>query len=258
MFRWFVRIIRGWIGRLFSRIEDPQATLEQLMRDMQAKVPKLRMAVAQAYANKRLAEQDYKEAEEEMAKLERQIPQAVQGGEATKQAALMLISRKKQLQQQLTDKKMQLDITTQQAEQAQTMLNDYIHEMDAKFTEIRGLIARHKQAEVLESYAKLKQAFEVGDDSQVLDEVSRRINERVARAQGMVDVISNEPTAQLEQVRRASLKTEAEQEYEEYARQLGLLGANSSGGDSQKSLQPAQEQQKPETQLQPPTETIRR
>lgn len=258
MFRWFIRIIRGWMGRLFSRIEDPQATLEQLMRDMQAKVPKLRMAVAQAYANKRLAEQDYKEAEEELARIERQIPQAVQGGEPTKQAALMLISRKKQLQQQLQDKKMQLDITTQQAEQAQTMLNDYLHEMDAKFTEIRGLIARHKQAEVLESYAKLKQAFEVGDDSQVLDEVSRRINERIARAQGMVDVISNEPTAQLEQVRRASLKTEAEQEYEEYARQLGLVSANSGGGDSQKSLQPAQEQQKPETQLQPPTETIRR
>ncbi|MCS6862444.1 MAG: hypothetical protein NZT92_19250, partial [Abditibacteriales bacterium] len=138
-------------------------------------------------------------------------------------------------------------------------LNDYLHEMDAKFTEIRGLIAKHKQAEVLESYAKLKQAFEVGDDSQVLDEVTRRINERIARAQGMVDVISNEPAAQLEQVRRASLKTEAEQEYEEYARQLGLLGANT-GGDSQKSLQPAQERykDKDETQQQPPTETIRR
>jgi phage shock protein A len=258
VFRWFVRIVRGWLGRLFSKIEDPQATLEQLMRDMQAKVPKLRMAVAQAYANKRLAEQDYKESEEELARIERQIPEAVKGGEATKQAALMLIGRKKQLQQQLQDKKMQLDITTQQAEQAQTMLNDYIHEMDAKFTEIRGLIARHKQAEVLESYAKLKQAFEIGDDSQVLDEVSRRINERVARAQGMVDVISNEPTAQLEQVRRASLKSETEVEYEEYARQLGIMASNTGGnaGDSEKTLRPTQRQT--DDNSQPPTETIRR
>lgn len=124
---------------------EAESELELMMRMMQAKVPKLRMEVAQAYANKRLAEQDYKATREELGRIKRQIPQAVKGGETTKQAALMLKARKKQLETQLHDKKTQLDMATQQAEQAQKTLNDYILEMDAKFTEIRERLAHLKR-----------------------------------------------------------------------------------------------------------------
>jgi phage shock protein A len=249
VFSWFVRIVRGFFGKLFSSIEDPEATLQQLMRDMHNKVPKLRMAVAQAYANRRLAEQDLKETESELTRIERQIPEAIKGGDRTREAALLLISRKKQLQQQLGDKQNHMELTTAQAEKAQELLNDFQSEMDGKFTHIRGLIAKHKQIAVQEEYAKVMQAFEVGDDSHVLEDVERRITERAARAQGMVDVISNEPGAQLREVQKSSRRIEAEQEYEEYARQLGLMPAATDESGASKVLQPAQ-QEPPQPQQQ--------
>jgi phage shock protein A len=167
---------------LFSKRDEPQKMIEQLMRDAQKHVPKLSLAVAQAYANRRLVEQEYQCIGEELERLDFQISEAVkEGGEAAKQVAITFIGRKRQLQQQLPSKKRELDRATEQAEEAQLLFKDYMHEMDRKFTEIRALLPKHEQTKALESYAKLKQAFEVGDDSRLLEEVSRRIQERLKR-----------------------------------------------------------------------------
>jgi phage shock protein A len=141
---------------LFSKYDDPEKMWKQFLRDMQRRMPTLRAARVQAMENKQRAEKDYRAMQEELARIERQIPQAVKGGEATKQAALLLISRKKQLQIDLRHKKTQMDVAVEQAEETQLALNEYRRAMDKKFTEIRAIFPEHVQSKMLEDYAKLK------------------------------------------------------------------------------------------------------
>ena len=167
---------------LFPKKDKSQKMMEQFMRDSQKHVPKLGLAVAQAYANRRLVEQEYQWIREELERLDFQISEAVkEGGEVTKQAALMLISRKKQLQQQLPIEKRELDRATEQAEKAQLLLNDYMSEMDTKFARICALLPKDRHVKAQEDYEKFKQALEMVDDARVLEEVSRRIQERLKR-----------------------------------------------------------------------------
>jgi phage shock protein A len=56
----------------------------------------------------------------------------------------------------------------------------------------------------------------------VLDEVGRRIDERYAKAQGMLEVSGRSTEAQLAQVRLNATQLAVTNTYEEYQRQLGL------------------------------------
>jgi len=104
---WFVRIWRGFWGAFFESAEDPEMTLKQLMRDMRAKVPKMRMAVASALGARNMAQADLEAARTELGRLEPQIIAAVRGGDSTRQAAEVLIARKQALESSVPDKENQ-------------------------------------------------------------------------------------------------------------------------------------------------------
>lgn len=229
---WFVRIWRGFWGAIFERTEDPEQTLKQLMRDMRAKIPKMRMAVASSLGARNMAQADLDEARRELVGLEPKILAAVRGGEATRQAAEVLIGRKQTLVNSIPDKEMQLQLAQQAAEQAKQMMDAYEREVERRSQQAIQKINRNKQAAMIEQMAQLRSSFEVGDDAQVLDEVSKRIDERYARAQGMLEVSGRSTEAQLAQVETSAAAIAASVEYEEYQRQLGILP----GAPGQKQL----------------------
>ena len=222
MFAWFRRIMRGLFGAFFERIEDPELTLKQLKRDIPNKLPRMRQAVATANGSRILADSDLNEARMKLKQIEFDIIEAVKGGDATRKAAEMLITQKNILEASLPDKERQLELATAASKQARDMLDDYEQEVNKQIALINQQIAKNKQAEALEETAKIKAAFEVGDDTGVLDEISRRVDERYARAQGMMEVAEDSATAQLATARRASAKARVGSQYDEYRRQLGM------------------------------------
>jgi phage shock protein A len=224
MFAWLRRIIRGLFGAFFERIEDPELTLKQLKRDIPRKLPRMRQAVATANANRILAESELKEARLKLEQLEMDIVEAVKGGEVTRKAAEMLIAQKNILEASIPDKERQVELSTAASKQAREMLDDYEQEVDRQIALINQQIAKNRQATALEETAKIKAAFEVDDETGVLEEISRRVDERHARAQGMLEVAQGSADAQLMAARRASAKARVSTQYEEYRRQLGLAG----------------------------------
>jgi len=76
---------------------------------------------------------------------------------------------------------------------------------------------------MIEQMAQLRQSFEVGDDANVLEEVGRRIDERHARAVGMLEVAGRSTAAQLAQVEIEAARLSVADEYREYLRHLGML-----------------------------------
>lgn len=239
---WFVRIWRGFWGAFFENAEDPELTLKQLMRDMRAKVPKMRMAVASALGARNMAQADLENSQRELQSLEPQIIAAVQGGEATRQAAEVLIGRKQALVQGIPDKQRQLELGQQAAEQAKQLLDAYEREVERRSQQALEKINKNKQAAMVEQMAQLRSSFETGDDANVLDEVGRRIDERYAKAQGMLEVSGRSTEAQLAQVRISAEQLAASNEYEQYRRQLGLAPATD---ESQRRLAPAETEAPP-------------
>jgi hypothetical protein len=82
----------------------------------------------------------------------------------------------------------------------------------------------------------------------VLDDVGRRIDERYARAQGMLEVSGRSTEAQLAQVRVSAASFAASTAYEDYQRQLGILPPV----ETPRQLLPAAETP-PEQPVAPPT-----
>ena len=242
---WFVRIWRGFWGAFFENAEDPELTLKQLMRDMRAKIPKMRMAVASALGARNMAQADLDSARAELANLEPQIIAAVRGGEATRQAAEVLIARKKNIEISIPDKERQLELAQQAGDQAKQLLDAYEREVERRTQVAIQKINRNKQSAMLEQMAQLRQSFEVGDDANVLEDVGRRIDERFAKAQGMLEVSGRSTQAQLAQVELQAAQLAVSNEYTEYQRQLGLLPA----AETTRQLQGTAE----ETQTEPPT-----
>jgi phage shock protein A len=240
---WFTRIWRGFWGAFFENAEDPELTLKQLMRDMRGKVPKMRMAVASALGARNMAQADIETGRRELEALEPQIIAAVQGGEATRQAAEVLIGRKQALVSSLPDKERQYELAQEAAEQAKQLLDAYEREVERRSQQALEKINKNKQAAMVEQMAQLRSSFDTGDDAGILDEVGRRIDERYAKAQGMLEVSGRSTEAQLAQVRANAASIAASSEYEQYQRQLGLAPAE----ETTRRLQPA------ETQPEPPT-----
>jgi phage shock protein A len=150
---WFVRIWRGFWGAFFENAEDPELTLKQLMRDMRAKVPKMRMAVASALGARNMAQADLDEARRELTALEPQIIAAVRGGDAMRQAAEVLITRKQNLEFSIPDKEKQLELTQQAGNQAKQLLDAYESEVERRSQVAIQKINRNKQAAMVEQMA---------------------------------------------------------------------------------------------------------
>jgi len=146
---WFVRIWRGFWGAFFENAEDPELTLKQLMRDMRAKIPKMRMAVASALGARNMAQADLDSARAELANLEPQIIAAVRGGEATRQAAEVLIARKKNIEISIPDKERQLELAQQAGDQAKQLLDAYEREVERRTQVAIQKINRNKQSAML-------------------------------------------------------------------------------------------------------------
>jgi phage shock protein A len=240
---WFVRIWRGFWGAFFESAEDPEMTLKQLMRDMRAKVPKMRMAVASALGARNMAQADIENSRRELETLEPQIIAAVKGGEATRQAAEVLIGRKQALATSIPDKERQFELAQQAAEQAKQLLDAYEREVERRSQQALEKINKNKQAAMVEQMAQLRSSFDTGDDAGILDEVGRRIDERYAKAQGMLEVSGRSTEAQLAQVRANAASLAASSEYEQYQRQLGLAPA----AETPRLLAPAESQPEPPT-----------
>lgn len=246
---WFVRIWRGFWGAFFENAEDPELTLKQLMRDMRAKVPKMRMAVASALGARNMAQADLDEAHRELAALEPQIIAAVRGGEPMRQAAEVLIARKQNLEASMQDRERQLALTQSAADQAKQLLDAYEAEVERRSQVAMQKINRNKQAAMVEQMAQLRSSFETGDDASVLDEVGRRIDERYAKAQGMLEVSGRSTEAQLAQVRVSAASLAASTAYEDYQRQLGLAPPV----ETPRQLSPAAAEAETQEQKAPPT-----
>jgi phage shock protein A len=239
MFRRFLAAIRSFLGLFIRGLEKPEVMLQQYIDDMRAQVPKLNDTVAEVMKHEVLLRNRIEKLQKEIADLDKQIIAAVKLGPQYEEEAKMLIQRMEDAKRDLEETKVQYEAAQKASAQAKLAREDYIRTMNQKIQEAMRAISRAKQAEMQERLAGLMMSFNQGDQSDTLERMTEKIEERAAKAQAKVELATSGVDARMQEIRRATVSSEVEEKLLEYKRQLGLVPSEE---DATKTMQPIPEQ----------------
>jgi phage shock protein A len=239
MFRRFLVAIRSFLGLFIRGLEKPEVMLQQYIDDMRAQVPKLNDTVAEVMKHEVLLRNRIEKLQKEIADLDKQIIAAVKLGPQYEEEAKMLIQRMEDAKRDLEETKVQYEAAQKASAQAKLAREEYIRTMNQKIQEAMRAISRAKQAEMQERLAGLMMSFNQGDQSDTLERMTEKIEERAAKAQAKVELATSGVDARMQEIRRATVSSEVEEKLLEYKRQLGLAPPEE---DATKTMQPIPEQ----------------
>ncbi len=225
MFKRLWAAIRGWFGMGVRGLENPEVLLRQYMDDVRARVPKMNQAVVEVMKTEVLLRGQIEQLEKKIATLDQQVVAAVKLGPQYENEAKTLIAALEGARESLEDTRVQHESAVKAANQAKGLREEYISTMDAKCKEAMRLIERSKQAKMQEEVASVMMAFEVGDDSDTLDRMKQKVDERAARAQARLEMATSSTADKMSDIRRATVSIGVEDKLLEYKRNLGMLPA---------------------------------
>ncbi len=245
MFQRLMAVIRSFFGIFIRGIENPEMLLRQYMDDIRNKVPKMRSAVADVMATEIQIKRQLEDLQAKIADYDKQIIAALKLGPEYEPEARQLIAAKNIAEESLEDTQPQWVTAHSAAEKAKQALDDYQRDIGTKINEARRLIDQAKMARMQEELASCMTSFEIGDQSDTLDRMKEKIDERTARATARVQVATSGVDSKLHDIRRATAEVGVEDKLQEYKRQLGLTPAAVEMPPAAKTMQPVEQQQQP-------------
>ncbi|MCI0336796.1 MAG: PspA/IM30 family protein [Acidobacteria bacterium] len=215
------RLFRSIFGGIIDKAEDPDLILQQLIRDMNDQVPRMRENVAQVMATeKRLA----REIEANSAKLtdyDNKIKAAIRTGHDD--IATALIGEMSTAQRALDTSKQNYEQAKVASVKAREFLDNYMMQVRRKSAEAMQLIAANRQAKMQERLAQTMASFQLGDDSQTFDDMREKIAGRVAAAEAKAELASSSLDSRMQGIEKELANIEAQDTLLAYKKQMGLL-----------------------------------
>jgi phage shock protein A len=216
-------IFRSLFGWMIRGAEDPELILRQYMDDMRDQIPKLNQQAAQIIQVEKMLEEQVNRQRAQVAALQPKVEQAVKLGPQAKEAALSLITSLETTKKELADTETQWEEAKQNSARTLEMRRAYEQKIRTQINEAMRQIGRAKRAQMEDQMASLMASFGVGDQTDTLDRMTERIDERMAAAKAKTTVANDTADAQMAKVDIATANAEAENTYQEYQRQLGLI-----------------------------------
>jgi phage shock protein A len=185
----FKRAMRSIFGGWVAELEDPSLILEQNMRDMRDKVPKMNENIAMLKANATLIEREKQKLEAEQAKQIANIKAAIGQNreDIAGEYALQLEQNKAkvaQVEQQLAQAK----AAAVKGEEAKVA---FMKELDRKTKEALDAIESAKRAKWQKEVADTMEQFTAGGVDHTHDEMVKRIERDGAVADAKLDMALN-------------------------------------------------------------------
>lgn len=215
-------IFRSLFGWLIRRAEDPELILRQYMDDLRDQIPKMNEQAAQIIKIEKLLEEQAARQRAQIAALEPKVEQAVKMGPQAKEAALSLIQALETAKRELAETEAQLAAAVENSKKTLEMRTAYEQRIKQKVTEAMQQISRARRAEMEQQMASLMTSFGIGDTTDTLERMTQRIDEKLAEARAHTAVATQSMDNQMVQIELEANKTQAENLYEEYQKQLGL------------------------------------
>ena len=215
------RLFRSIFGGIIDSAEDPELILQQLIRDMNDQVPKMRENVASVMATEKRLAREIEANRAKLTDLDNKIKAAIRTGHDD--IATALIGELQTAQQALTTSQ-QNHVQAQAAStKAREFLDNYMIQVRRKTGEAMQLIAASKQAQMQERLAQTMASFQVGDDSQTFQDMREKIATRVATAEARAELASSSLDTRMQGIEKDLAAIQAQDTLLAYKQQLGML-----------------------------------
>jgi phage shock protein A len=223
MFRRLRTIFRSLFGWMLRGAENPELILRQHMDDLRDQIPKLNQQAAEIIKVEKMLEEQVARQRAQVATMQPKVEQAVKMGQDAKEAALSLIQALETTKKELAETEAQLETAKENSKRTLEMRRAYEQRIKAQMNEALRQIGRAKRADMEKQMASLMTSFGIGDQTDTLERMTQRIDEQMASAKAHTTVANETADAQMARVELAVQNSEAENLYQEYQRQLGLV-----------------------------------
>jgi phage shock protein A len=236
------RLFRSIFGGIIESAEDPELILQQLIRDMNDEVPKMRNNVAQVMATERRLEREIQANQTGLNEIDNKIKAAIRTGHDDIAAAL--IGEMQLKQRTLETTKQNYEQAKVASAKAREFLDNYMAQVRRRQAEAMQLISATRQAQMQEKMAQTMSSFQLGDTSQTFDDMREKIANRSAAAEAKAELASTTLDARMQNIDRELANIEAQDMLLAYKQQMGLapaaekpaLGDGSPAANADKSL----------------------
>jgi phage shock protein A len=238
-----IKLIRKWWNYLtakmtgkFEESADPKVQLEQAIREAQQQHRRLTEQAANVIAQQKQTQLRLERAIDELGKSNASAKQALmladeaaKKGDAAKSgeyadAAEAFAGKLISLEKQVAELKEMLFNTTQASDQAKAAVQQNATALQRKYTEREKLLSQLDQAKMREEMNKAMTQLTatVGDEVPTFEEVRRKIEGRLAKAEGMAELTGASVESRMLEVEQAGDRAEAQARLSELRTQLGL------------------------------------
>lgn len=215
------RLFRSIFGGLIDSAEDPELILQQLIRDMNDEVPKMRENVAQVMATEKRLARELESNQTKLTEIDNKIKAAIRTGHDDIAAAL--IGEMQSIQRSVVLTQQNYETAKVSSAKAREFLDNYMAQVRKKTTEAMQLIAQSKQAQMQERMAQTMASFQLGDDSQTFGDMREKISNRMASAEAKAELASSTFDTKMQSIEKELANIEAQDTLAAYKRQMGLL-----------------------------------
>jgi len=242
MWKRLMNIFRALFGWLIRSAEDPKLLLQQAtaaavqaMDDLRMQILKMNAQAAEVVMHQKMLEGQAERTAHNIADLEKKVEMAVKGGEKTKQAALTLIGQLEREKAHMEEVRTGLAMATANSQKILEMRAAFERKIQQQIEECRTQMSCSEMADAESQMVSLMGSFKVGDASDTLDNVTGKIDEKLARARAQMEVAGESTDAQIAQVELQTEAASAEGLYGEYQKQYGLV-ADDPGAETTKTM----------------------
>ncbi len=217
------RLFRSIFGGIIDSAEDPELILQQLIRDMNDQVPKMRENVAQVMATEKRLAREIDANQSKLTDLDNKVKAAIRTGHDD--IATTLLGEMQTAQRALATTKQNYEQAKVASVKAREFLDNYMAQVRRKTGDAMQLIAANKQAQMQERLAQTMSSFQLGDDSQTFDDMREKISNRIATAEAKAELASTSLDTRMQSIDKELANIEAQDMLLAYKQQMGLMPA---------------------------------
>ena len=186
-------IFKANVNDALDKMEDPEKMIKQMVIEMQEAIAKATSGLAQAMAQEKKLERDYKKHQQAAQNWEQKAMQALNAG--NEDLARKALSKKAEAETQANQYKGMYD----QAHTTTQKLKSQVEQLKAKLNEARmkesTLIARNQAAKAQKQIAKQVGSFDTSSNFAKFDKWEQKILKNEAEAQAFTELSEGDSTS---------------------------------------------------------------
>jgi phage shock protein A len=218
LFKRIWTVILGWFGLGVSSIEDPEVLLEAAKNELEEKVRRAKLDAIEAVKEKNLLGQMLASKKAELADLTAKIEAAITQGKD--ELAETLAGQQIALEKTVADVQANYDKAVEISNTVKQQIAQMEREVYAKYQEQMMLRTKWHQAKISERLNTVLTGITTDTASDAMDRAKKKIEEKAARADALLEVGESNVKQQLEEVEAEAARTAAKQRIAEIKSRL--------------------------------------